>query len=157
VAGLLADGIRLPLVLGHAGVDVLDDIRPDRGAEDLGKDLSGAGGLAIGAENSDGRARGHLVQCWDKSRRAATRDPRVSKTACFGSSFENPRFLVRKSCEGFEGTAVRADGCAYLGVGRFSEDREKSRPAALQLKFCNISWRCASWGLLGASTGPNPR
>ena len=62
VTGLLADGIRLPLVLGHAGVDVLDDIRADRGAEDLGKDLSGTGGLAIGADNGNGRAGGHLVQ-----------------------------------------------------------------------------------------------
>ncbi len=68
MTGLLADGVRLPLVLGHAGVDVLDDIRADGGAEDLGEDLGGTGGLAIGADNGDSRSGGHLVQCWDKSR-----------------------------------------------------------------------------------------
>lgn len=62
MTGLLADGVRLALVLGHAGVDVLDDIRADRGAEDLGEDLGGTGGLAIGADNGDGRSGGHCVQ-----------------------------------------------------------------------------------------------
>lgn len=62
VTGLLADGVRLPLVLGHSGVDVLDDVGTDGGAEDLGKDLSGAGGLAIGADDGYGRSRGHCVE-----------------------------------------------------------------------------------------------
>ena len=62
VTGLFADGVRLALVLGHAGVDVLDNIRADRGAEDLGEDLGGTGGLAIGADNGDGRSGGHCVQ-----------------------------------------------------------------------------------------------
>lgn len=69
MTSLLGDGVGLSLVLGHAGVDVLDDIRADRGAEDLGEDLSGAGGLAIGAENGDSRSGGHLVRCWDKCRK----------------------------------------------------------------------------------------
>ncbi len=62
MTGLLTDGVRLALVLGHAGVDVLDDIRADRGREDLGEDLGGTGGLAIGADNRDGRSGGHRVQ-----------------------------------------------------------------------------------------------
>jgi hypothetical protein len=62
VTSLLADGVRLPLVLGHAGVDVLDDIRADGGAEDLGEDLSGAGGLAIGADDGNCGTGGHLVR-----------------------------------------------------------------------------------------------
>lgn len=62
MAGLLADGVRLTLVLSHASVDVLDDVRADWGTEDLGKDLGGAGGLAIGADNGDGRSGGHRIQ-----------------------------------------------------------------------------------------------
>ena len=61
MASLLADGVGLSLVLGHSGVDVLDDIGPDGGAEDLGEDLSGTGGLAIGADDGDGRSGGHFV------------------------------------------------------------------------------------------------
>ena len=62
MTGLLADGVRLALVLGHAGVDVLHDIRADRGREDLGEDLGGTGGLAIGADDGDGRSGGHCFR-----------------------------------------------------------------------------------------------
>lgn len=63
MTSLLGDGVGLALVLGHAGVDVLDDIRADGSAEDLGEDLGGAGGLAIGADDGDGRSGGHCVRC----------------------------------------------------------------------------------------------
>ena len=61
VTGLLADGVRLTLVLGHAGVHLVDDIRADRGTEDLGEGYSGAAGRAIGADDGDGGSRGHCV------------------------------------------------------------------------------------------------
>lgn len=73
VTSLLADGVRLPLVLGHAGVDVLDDIRADGGAEDLGEDLSGAGGLAIGADDGNCGTGGHLVRVSGQVRRLQKR------------------------------------------------------------------------------------
>lgn len=60
VAGLLADGVRLALVLGHSLVDILNDVRADRGGEDGGHRVGGLGGLAIGAQDRDGRSGGHF-------------------------------------------------------------------------------------------------
>lgn len=60
MAGLLADGVGLSLVLGHSGVNLLDDIRPDRAQEDGRVGVSGTGGRAIGAEDRDGRSRSHF-------------------------------------------------------------------------------------------------
>ena len=62
VASLLADGVRLTLVLGHALVNLLDDIRADGAQEHLGDGVSRAGGRAIGAQDGDGRSGGHFVQ-----------------------------------------------------------------------------------------------
>lgn len=61
MTGLLADGVRLAFVLGHASVDVFHDIRADRGREDLGEDLGRTGGLAIGANDANGRSGGHCI------------------------------------------------------------------------------------------------
>lgn len=131
VAGLLADGVRLPLVLGHAGVDVLDDIRADRGAEDLGEDLSGAGGLAIGADNGDGRSGGHLVRCWDKFFGSATAVENVSNRESMGVSSTELWRLPKR-------TKSRI-GRAFL-PGRWAvvEGAKNRGQRELQLKFCNI-------------------
>lgn len=59
VTGLLAHGVGLALVLGHALVDILDDIGTDGGGEDGGHRVGGLGGLAIGTQNRDGRSGGH--------------------------------------------------------------------------------------------------
>lgn len=115
MTGLLADGVRLPLVLGHAGVDVLDDIRADGGAEDLGEDLGGAGGLAIGADNGDSRSGGHLVQVSGQVFSAAA-EVRNQQSKIY-------EVFPRRSFRGFNegGISTRA-GVAYLDVGRVVED-----------------------------------
>lgn len=61
MTGLLADGVRLALVLGHALVNLLDDIGTDRAQEDGRQSVSVAGGLAILADDGDGRSRSHFV------------------------------------------------------------------------------------------------
>ena len=61
VTGLLADGVRLPLVLGHSGVNLLDDVRADRAQENRGDGVRGTGGRAIGAEDRDSRSGSHFV------------------------------------------------------------------------------------------------
>lgn len=61
MTGLLADGVRLPLVLGHASVNLLNDIRADRAQEDRGDGVRGTGGRAIGAEDRDSRSGSHFV------------------------------------------------------------------------------------------------
>ncbi len=62
VTGLLADGVRLALVLGDTGVNLVDDIRANRGSEHLGEGDSVAGGRAIGADDGDRRSRSHFVR-----------------------------------------------------------------------------------------------
>lgn len=59
MASLGADGVRLPLVLGHAGVDLLDDIRADGAGEDLGHGVRVAAGATALADDADGRPLGH--------------------------------------------------------------------------------------------------
>jgi hypothetical protein len=78
-ASLLAHGVRLTFVLGHAGVHGLDDItariliskfdrgadgkfrvRSDRRVEDGGERVCLPGGGAIAAEDADGGTRRHL-------------------------------------------------------------------------------------------------
>lgn len=116
MTGLLADGVRLPLVLVHASVDMLDDIWADRGAEDLGENLGGAGGLAIGADNGDGRSGGHLVLVSGQVCRLQQR----SKV-----SDENPCVILPKKLLKLQshGNSSRA-GVAYLNVGRLLKIRE---------------------------------
>lgn len=55
MTSLLAHGIWLPLVLGHSGVDLLDDIRTDGGLENGREGGRAPAGSAIGAVNADGR------------------------------------------------------------------------------------------------------
>lgn len=62
VTSLLADGVRLALVLGHAGVNLLDDIRADRAQEHSRDGVGVAGGSAIGADDGDGRTGGHCIE-----------------------------------------------------------------------------------------------
>lgn len=59
VASLLAHGVRLPLVLRHAGVHLLDNIGADGAGEDLGHGVRLAAGAAALADDADGRPRGH--------------------------------------------------------------------------------------------------
>lgn len=59
VASLLAHSIRLALVLGHAGVNSLHDIRSDRAGEDGRDGVGGSRGSTIFADDRDGRSRSH--------------------------------------------------------------------------------------------------
>ena len=59
VTSLLADGVWLALVLGHTSVHLLDDIRSDGAQENRGDGGGGTTGLAIFADDTDGRTRGH--------------------------------------------------------------------------------------------------
>lgn len=59
MTSLGADGVRLPLVLGHAGVHLLDNIGADRAGEDLGHGVRVAAGATALADDADGRPRGH--------------------------------------------------------------------------------------------------
>lgn len=59
VTGLLADGVRLPLVLGHSGVNLPDDIRSDGALEHGREGVRGTGGRAIGTDDRDGRSGSH--------------------------------------------------------------------------------------------------
>lgn len=61
MTGLLADGVGLALVLGQALVNLLDDIGTDRAQEDSRQGVGVAGGLAILADDGDGRSRSHCV------------------------------------------------------------------------------------------------
>lgn len=56
MTSLLTHGIWLPLILGHSGVDLLDDIRTDGGLENGGEGGRGPAGSAIGAVDADGGA-----------------------------------------------------------------------------------------------------
>ncbi len=56
---LLAHGIGLSLVLGHSGVDLLNDIRSNRGGEDGRHGVGSSRGSTIFADDGDGRSRGH--------------------------------------------------------------------------------------------------
>ena len=60
MTGLLAHGIRLALVLGHAGVDMLNDIETDRARKDSRHGVRTLAGLAIGADDGDGRSGRHF-------------------------------------------------------------------------------------------------
>ena len=62
VTGLLAHGVRLALVLGHAGVNLLDDVRADRAGEDGGEGMGVLGRLAIGADDRDGGPGRHFFE-----------------------------------------------------------------------------------------------
>ena len=80
MASLLAHGVRLPLVLGHASVHapaaalamshlrrlvcifVLDNVRADGRLEDIGERVGVLAGRPIGAVDSDGRTR-HRCCC----------------------------------------------------------------------------------------------
>merc|ERR1711988_1840038 len=57
VTSLLAHGVWLPLVLRHAGVHRLHDVRADRRLEDVRQRGAVLGGGAIGTVDGDGRAR----------------------------------------------------------------------------------------------------
>lgn len=59
VTSLLAHGVGLTLVLSHAGVNLLDDVRSDRAGEDSGNGVGSSSGSTIFAENGDGRSGSH--------------------------------------------------------------------------------------------------
>jgi hypothetical protein len=59
VTSLLAHSVRLTLVLGHASVNLLNDIGSDRAGEDSRNGVGSSGGRAILAQDGDGRSRGH--------------------------------------------------------------------------------------------------
>jgi hypothetical protein len=54
MTSLLGDSISLTLVLGHVGVDKVDNVRTNGGLEDSGEGQSGTG--AIGGVNVDNRS-----------------------------------------------------------------------------------------------------
>jgi len=51
VTSLGRDGVRLPFVLGHTGVDRLHNIGTDRRLEDIGERGGGSAGLSIGTDD----------------------------------------------------------------------------------------------------------
>jgi hypothetical protein len=59
VTSLLAHGVGLTLVLGHSGVNLLDNVRSDRAGEDSRNGVGSSGGSTIFAENGDGRSGSH--------------------------------------------------------------------------------------------------
>ena len=59
VTSLLAHSVGLTLVLGHASVNLLNDIGSDRAGEDSRNGMGGSGGRAILSKDGDGRSRGH--------------------------------------------------------------------------------------------------
>ena len=64
MASLLAHSVGLALVLGHAGVDLLDDIETDRAGEDSRQGVRALAGLAIAANDGDGRSGRHFEMLW---------------------------------------------------------------------------------------------
>lgn len=60
VTSLVTDSVGLTAVLGQVGVDEVDDVRADGGAEDLGEGNGGLQGRTISRVNRDNRARGLL-------------------------------------------------------------------------------------------------
>lgn len=59
MTSLLAHGVRLPLVLRHAGVHLLDDIGANGAGEDLRHGVGLAAGAAALADDADSRPRRH--------------------------------------------------------------------------------------------------
>ena len=59
MTSLLAYGVRLAFVLGHASMNLLNDIWSDRARKDGGHGVRRPGGLAIFADDRDGRSRSH--------------------------------------------------------------------------------------------------
>lgn len=59
MTGLLANGVRLALVLCHSLVNLLNNVGTDRGREDIGDRVGGTAGLAIGADDRNGRSGSH--------------------------------------------------------------------------------------------------
>lgn len=59
MTSLLAHSIRLALVLGHASVNLLHDIRSDRAGEDGRDGVGSSRGSTIFADDRDGRSRSH--------------------------------------------------------------------------------------------------
>lgn len=64
MTSLLAHGIGLSLVLGHTGVNLLDNVRSDRAGEDGGNGVGSSSGSTIFADDGDGRSRSHC-EGWD--------------------------------------------------------------------------------------------
>ena len=62
MTGLLANGVRLSLVLRNTGMDMLDNIRSDRAQEDGRNGVGSSRGSTIFADDGDGRSRGHFVR-----------------------------------------------------------------------------------------------
>jgi len=111
VTSVLSYGVRLALVLGHAGVDVpvrvlahilysallrvcgvgvfvLDNVRADGRLEDIGQGVGVLAGSTIGANDRDGRTR-HLDNCVVSRCGADASNRRL--VAAFGK-FEVPHF-----------------------------------------------------------------
>jgi hypothetical protein len=80
MSSLLTHSIRLPLVLSHSGVDLLNDIRSDGGLENSRESSGGSASGTIGAMNGDGRTS------------------RLKK-GLYSISFPNNPFRFRKSNE----------------------------------------------------------
>jgi len=59
MTGLLAHGVGLALVLGHAGVNLLDNIGSDGGGKDGRDRMASSRRRAIFADDCDGRSGGH--------------------------------------------------------------------------------------------------
>lgn len=118
LAGLLADGVRLALVLGHADVHlpveevssafpppkcpssmrvgVLDNVRADGRREDGGEGLGGPGGLALSRSDRNGRTRRHCCRSMSMVRLKTKRFP-VGAYLWIFSLTELPSSWVREA------------------------------------------------------------
>lgn len=59
MTGLLGDTVRLALVLGHASVNLLDDIGTDRAGEDSRDGVGSSRRSTVLADDGDGRSGRH--------------------------------------------------------------------------------------------------
>lgn len=115
VTGLLAHGVRLALVLGHSGVDVLDDIRADRAREDGRNGVGSSRGSTIFADDRNGRSRSHC-EGWGTRTCRHRKQGLILASSFFSSSSQE---LIKTSniaaCRG-SGSVLHTSVVGRLGV-----------------------------------------
>lgn len=131
MTSVLSYGVRLTLVLGHAGVDspvrvlaivvllassvgvgdfVLDNVRADGRLEDIGQRVGVLAGSTIGANDRNGRTR-HLVSCV-----VSTCGADASNRRLVGAASKVAKFLILLVWAGWCGTSRMLWGLATLGA-----------------------------------------
>lgn len=137
MTGLLAHGVWLALVLGHASVDlpvdipsvsaliaisfvsglVLDNVRSDRGLEDIGEGEGVLGGSTIGAVDGNGRSGGHCdgVVLWLVEADGGCLLPNLKSRKLRGLRFPSQWELshVGLACQVFRAAPLSASGFSH--------------------------------------------